>query len=79
VEGGHLGVRQACPLGGLRRSHNAPPMSFFKHTAPLKDSVGLILRFIKSVIKSVSVSIGTSAPTEKIISRKCNTHVKSRI
>jgi hypothetical protein len=46
---------------------------------PPKDWAGLILRFMKSVTKSVSLSTGTSPPTERIISRKCNTHIKFRI
>jgi hypothetical protein len=45
----------------------------------LKDWANLILKFIKSVIKSISLSMGTSPPTERIISRKYNTHIKSKI
>jgi hypothetical protein len=33
---------------------------------------------MKSIIKSALLSTGTSPPTVKIISRKYNTHVKSR-
>jgi hypothetical protein len=45
----------------------------------LKDWVGLILRFIKSVTESASLSMETSPPNEKIISHKYNTYVKFRI
>jgi hypothetical protein len=47
--------------------------------ASLKDWVGLILRFIKSVIKNVSLLTETSPTTKKIISRKYSIYVKSRI
>jgi hypothetical protein len=39
----------------------------------------LILKFTKSVTKSVSLSTGMSPPTKKIISHKYNTYVKSII
>jgi hypothetical protein len=59
------------------------PMNIRTYTLPLwahpKDWADLILRFTKSVTKSASLSTGTSSPTERIISRKCNTYVKSRI
>jgi hypothetical protein len=45
----------------------------------LKDWVGLILRFMKSVIKSVSLSMETLPLAKKIISRKYNIYVKFRI
>jgi hypothetical protein len=44
-----------------------------------KIGPALILRFTKSVIKNVSLSKGTSTSTERIISRKYNTHFKSGI
>jgi hypothetical protein len=44
-----------------------------------KTELILILRFMKSVTKSALLSTGTLSPTESIISRKCNTHVKSEI
>jgi hypothetical protein len=45
----------------------------------LRNRAGLMLRFMKSVTKSVSLSTGTSAPIERIISRKYNAYVKFRI
>jgi hypothetical protein len=42
----------------------------------LNDSVDLILRFMKSVIKNTLLSIETSSFTERIISCKYNTHIK---
>jgi hypothetical protein len=55
----------------------------YAYTLPLwvslKDWTDFILRFIKSVTKSVSLSMGTSHPIKKIISYKYNTHIKSRI
>jgi hypothetical protein len=39
----------------------------------------LDLEIHESVTKNVSLSTVTSPPTERIISRKCNTHVKFRI
>jgi hypothetical protein len=53
------------------------------HTLPLwahpKDWVGLILRFTKSVTKSILLSTGTSSLTKRIINYKYNNHIKSRI
>jgi hypothetical protein len=52
------------------------PMNTRTYTLPLwappKDWTGLILRFMKSPTKSASLSTGTSPPTKRIISRKCN-------
>jgi hypothetical protein len=45
----------------------------------MKDWVGLILRFMESFTKSISLLMKTSAPTERIISLKYNIYVKSRI
>jgi hypothetical protein len=45
----------------------------------LKDCADLILIFIKSVTKSVSLSTEMSSLTKIIISHKYNTHVKYRI
>jgi hypothetical protein len=42
----------------------------------MKDWTSLILRFTKSITKSVLLSTETSTPTERIISRKYNTQVK---
>jgi hypothetical protein len=44
-----------------------------------KNWVDLILRFTKSVMKNISLSIETLPTTERIICLKCNTHIKSRI
>jgi hypothetical protein len=55
----------------LTHAHISYSMSISKRLSHL------ILRFIKSVTRSASLSTGTSPPTEKIISRKYNTHVKS--
>jgi hypothetical protein len=49
------------------------PMCTFKRLSRL------ILRFTKPVTKSISLSTETLPPTEKIISRKYNIHIKSRI
>jgi hypothetical protein len=54
----------------------------YAHSIPMSTSerlCDLILRFIKSVIKSVSLSMETSVTNERIISYKCNTGVKFRI
>jgi hypothetical protein len=58
----------------------------YKHTHVYSISIStferlveLILRFTKSVTKSVSMSMGTLPPTEKIINHKYNIHIKSRI
>jgi hypothetical protein len=39
----------------------------------------LILKFTKSVTKSVSLSTKISSPTERIINHKYNTYIKSKI
>jgi hypothetical protein len=54
-------------------------MSTSKRLSWLDLEIHEILRFTKSITKSVSLSTGTSPPTERIISRKYNTHVKSII
>jgi hypothetical protein len=54
----------------------------YAHPTPMSTSERLSrldLRFTKSVIKSVSLSMETSPLTEIIISQKCNTHIKYRI
>jgi hypothetical protein len=45
----------------------------------IRKTIDLILRFMKLVTKNVSLSMGTSPPTERLINRKYSTYVKSRI
>jgi hypothetical protein len=65
-------------------TYERSPLWIHTYTSYLYEHIwkigpALILRFTKSVIKNVSLSKGTSTSTERIISRKYNTHFKSGI